>query len=1080
MLDRAIHEHLQALSRESALAWGLDITTAYFNLGGFRLIADDLGRIGRVRLLLGAEPTPEAVLPVRRPEDPREPEFTERQIRQGLDALDRGLHRGRDLLPFDQDTDYAVRTLLEFLYSGKVEVRRYERQFLHAKAYLFRVEGGGMLVGSSNLTHAGLRGNIELNLGHYEDEGVSKVEAWFEELWNEASPFDLGALFERLMAEYPPYLIFLRVLEQLYGSELGEEEAEKGELPLTSFQQHGVWRALRILQDCGGVLVADGVGLGKTFMAAEIIRLYRERRQKALLVCPAALRDSTWMRFQAQHEFWLEVMSYEQLAEDEQLGGSRRTLQRHIDEYALVVIDEAHNYRNPDAPARARILRRLLMGQRRDVVFLTATPVNNSLWDLYHLLRFFVKQDAHFAGRNVLSIRDLFERAMRIDPHSLNPDHLFPIIDATTVKRTRRFVKQHYQNDLIRLPDGTRVPIHFPRPVASSIAYDLDQALPGFLDQIEQALMPHHGAPSLTLARYMPENFPASQPPIPGDTAIVGLIRSGLLKRFESSVYAFAKTLEKMVREHEDFLKALATGKVVRKEFFQELSAADDEDAFEELLRETEHSEPASKYDVETLRRAVESDRDLLVALRDRARKVTAKADPKLAALVEKLAKIAQLADDEGLDDADRRRKRKVLVFSYFEDTVDWIEEFLLRVVDRDKRLAAYRGRIASVAGRDSRHGITRNEAVWRFAPESSDPPGERDDAFDLLVCTDVLAEGMNLQQARNIINYDLPWNPMRLVQRHGRVDRIGSKHDRVFLRTFFPDRQLNRLLNLEQRVRHKLAQAAASIGVEATPIEKGAEREQSFAETVEEIEKLRKNDASLYEAGGTASAAQSGEEYRQILRKELSRRREEIEGLPWKAGSGLAKTGLQRGHFFCARVGDRVYLRFVPSAVEVSGGDTAIVKETATCLRMIECTEDTSRVLPMDLQQTAYSAWERARGDIHAAWTYETDPRNLQPRVPKVNREIAEFLRRHSDSGLDEARFNRCLDAIESPCSGREQNELRSVFGKPYPNNETKAQALFDCVERLGLQPFESAKPLPPIELEEINLVCWMAIDRE
>src|SRR5262249_50023845 len=157
--------------------------------------------------------------------------------------------------------------------------------------------------------------------------------------------------------------------------------------------------------------------------------------------------------FLNEYQLFVECVSYEQLARDHEFGGDHRHLRSPIAEYALVVIDEAHNYRNPDASSRAGILRQLLMGQRRDVLMLTATPVNNSLWDLYHLLRYFIKQDGKFADRGVLSIRERFEEAMRVEPFSLNPDLLYPIIDASTVKRTRRFIKKHYENDMIQL-DG--------------------------------------------------------------------------------------------------------------------------------------------------------------------------------------------------------------------------------------------------------------------------------------------------------------------------------------------------------------------------------------------------------------------------------------------------------------------------------------------------------------------------------------------------------------------------------------------------------------------------------------------------
>lgn len=1076
-LDAALCAHLRALRAENAMLWGVDIATAYFNVPGFALIAEELEQVGKVRLLLGAEPRPEATWPERQPGDPPEEQFVQRVVNEELARLEIGLQRGCDLLPFDVETDRVLRRLLEYLHSGKIEVRRMVGQFLHAKAFLFRVVGGGVLVGSSNLTNAGLRRNLELNLGHYEDPVVGKVENWYDELWERASPYDLAAIYDRLMAEYPPYLIYLRVLWELYGRELEEEIEETqplGGVPVTTFQKHGVWRALRIMKKCGGVLVADGVGLGKTFVAGEIIRLYRERRQRVLLVCPAALRDSTWDEFLHKYEFdrAVECASYEELARDTQFGGIHGNLRSPIDDYALVVVDEAHNYRNPDAPARAGILRRLLMGQRRDVLMLSATPVNNSLWDLYHLLRYFVKQDALFADRGVLSLRARFEDAMDVEPFNLNPDLLYPIIDATTVKRTRRFVKKHYGDDLINI-DGRMVPIRFPKPVASSINYDLEVVLPGFFQELETALMPPQGAPQLRMARYQPDNYLRGAPSGRPDSALVGLLRTALLKRFESSAYAFGKTTTKMVSEHEAFLQGLDRGKIIRKELLHELSAADDEDLFDEMLEMSPHVEDANAYDVDALRRDVEADRDQFAALARRAQQVSPENDPKLSALVEELVAIARQASQEGLDDDDERRRRKVLVFSYYEDTIDWIEEFLWQRIDRDNRLACYRGRTASAAGHASRSGVTREDAVHGFAPESSGArSGQRDDRFDVLLCTDVLAEGMNLQQCGNIINYDLPWNPMRLVQRHGRIDRIGSKHSKVYLRTFFPDRQLDGLLNLEQRVRRKLAQAARSVGVEVAPIEQGEEGHQTFAESRHEIERLHQGDESIYEMGGTSSAAQTGEEYRQELRRALERRGEEIKGLPWKAGSGLAK-GTRRGHFFLARVGERRYTRFVPF-----DANTEIESELGTCLRMIECPEDSPLTMSLDLKQTAFAAWQRARANIFERWSHETDPANLQPRVSKLCRQLATFLRDHPPPEMEQARVERCLEAIESPCSRRDEIALRGVFDAEYASDSAKSDAIVEAAEALGLEPFAAPEPLPPIAVDEVHLVCWMAIE--
>jgi len=342
-LQKAITAHLHSLRKAGATPEELCISTAYFNPQGLELLAGEAEHIGRIRLLLGVEPTPETLTRRRNPDDPPEPKFTRVWISNELEKLEKGLRTDRDLLPFDPATDRAVRRLLGFLRSGKVESRRYRGHFLHAKAFLFRGPDRGILSGSSNLTAAGLRTNLELNFGFYDDPLVGKVEEWFDELWDEAEPFDLAAIYEELLQEYPPYLIYLKVLWQLYGDELRAEEEAAGRIPITTFQKHGVWRARRILEKYGGVLIADGVGLGKTFLAGELIRGYRDRRQRVLLICPASLRDSVWQQFLHDYQLFVDTVSYEQLARDAQLGGERTHLKSALEEYALVVIDEAHN-----------------------------------------------------------------------------------------------------------------------------------------------------------------------------------------------------------------------------------------------------------------------------------------------------------------------------------------------------------------------------------------------------------------------------------------------------------------------------------------------------------------------------------------------------------------------------------------------------------------------------------------------------------------------------------------------------------------------------------------------------------------
>ena len=666
-------------------------------------------------------------------------------------------------------------------------------------------------------------------------------------------------------------------------------------------------------------------------------------------------------------------------------------------------------------------------------------------------------------------------------PSNLSPDLLYPIIDATCVKRTRQFIKKHYSGDTIIGPDGRRQPIIFPRPQPITVRYALDEIhFPALFDEIETALDPGGSPDLLSFARYTPESYLIEEHDSDFEAqaaATIGLIRSGLLKRFESSAFAFVKTLSTLINGHRVFLEALGKGHVVTTRFLREI-AADDETTLDDLLKSSSNTLPSRDFDTKDLRKAVEADLTKLIDLRTNAEKVSPQRDPKLKVLVAELAKIAAQAKEEATDAIDEAQRRKVLLFSFFADTVEYVRDFLRSEVERNRALAAYRDRVIAVTGDDDLEDISRQQAIYGFAPVSSEaPPGRHADLFDVLVTTDVLAEGVNLQQCRNIINLDIPWNPMRLVQRHGRIDRIGSLHPRVFLRTIFPAERLDQLLNLEQRILAKIAMAAASIGV-TSPVAGAAHGQQVFTETREEIERLLREDPTLYERGGTANATQSGEEYRQTLRKALAENRDRVVAIPWKAGSGMAK-GKDRGVLFCAEVGDRTFLRFVPSDdAWHPKGDDAIVSELGTCLRIIECEPDTARVVPRELEEDRiFDLWAIAQYHIWRAWMVETDPANLQPKLRPLNRKAAEFIRANPPAEVDSTRITQALDVVESPWPRREELMLREWFDDETRTGPAKAAYLIDKILETGLEPFREPPTLAPIRIEEIELVCWMAI---
>ncbi|MCS7305220.1 MAG: phospholipase D-like domain-containing protein [Thermoguttaceae bacterium] len=1085
-LARAIRRSWETLHQAGIQVEEVCIASGFFNLAGFRLLADLLEEAPQVRLLLGVEPRPEAELPEAEPGI--SPEQTMRQlVEEQLRLQTEGLNRQRDLLPFDRQEDEWVRRLLKLLYSEKLQVRRCSQRILHAKLYLLRSSNAGMFVGSSNLTWGGLAGNLELNLGTSQPELVEQARQWFDSLWETAEPFNLAEIYDRLMEEYDPFLIYLRVLYELYGDQLQDLPLED-RIPLREFQKHGAWRAWRIMQQYGGALVADGVGLGKTYIAGAIAWEFIKNRQRVLLICPASLRDTTWKSFLNEYQLYAETLSYEQLAEEKQLvgdrPGSRAYLQRAVEEYALVIIDEAHHYRNPNTPARAQTLRRLLRKAKYPkLLLLTATPVNNSLWDLYYLLRYFLRQDtALLTERGIISLRQRFQQAMREDPFNLEPDLLYPILDATTVKRTRGFIQREYPNELIKLDNGQEVPIRFPEPVLETIRYQLNPTLIQLLDELEQALAPPTGAPALRMSRYQPEQYRLPEyreEELPTETPIVGLLRSALLKRFESSVHAFRKTLQRMIQEHETFLQALDQGKVLRKDAVKEISAAsdeEDEESLAELIADAP-AEPASQYDIPGLRQAVENDLQRLRQWEAKVGGIRPEEDPKLEQLGHCLAAIAQQAAQEAYSNQDQRQKQKVIVFSCFEDTIDWIEQYLQERLKTDERLQVYRGRMVSISGQPSRHGVPRDEAIKQFAPSAANPSEAVEDRYDLLLATDVISEGMNLQDCRNIINFDLPWNPMRLVQRHGRVDRITSRHEKIYLRTFFPAEALKRLLDLDERIRRKLAQAAASVGVETPPIEDSPQADRSFAETRAEIEQIYKQTSEIFKEGDRPSAALSSEEHRAKLRKGLEKYRDQILQMPWKAGSGMYSQ--QEGYVFLARVGhpksklSRCFLRFVPASGQ------PILREEGTCLRWLQCQENTPRVLPDTVRLNAYDAWKRAREDIYQEWMNLTDPQNLEPRLRPLQHEVYSFLKKNPPPTNEP--IDRLLDRVLNPWPLAAEREIREIFNNPSLQNQPteKARQLAEKIIEFGIEPFRKPEPLPEIRPEEIHLVCWLALIR-
>lgn len=1116
-----VNRLLEGVRTKYATPAELAIATAYLNPQGFNLIAGEMEQAPVVRLLLGAEP---------------DEAFDRSNGTLPAEKGSGGLRLERDMVGFTLEADAQAHRLIDWLRRAAetgapvVEVRRYTKSFLHGKAFIaIHPDLPAVLAGSSNLTYAGLMLNRELNLGYPSGQHTHLVIDWFNELWDGAEPFDLADFYEARWLPHEPWTVFLRMLQELYG-DVGEEDDFRDHLvlPLTGFQRDGVRRAEQLLERLGGVLICDEVGLGKTFIAGELIaQAAHRRRQDVLVVVPAALRDSTWNPFLKRFDFSrrVDVVSYDdlRLRYEEALKSGVNGLEKYrnsLEHYALVVVDESHNLRNKST-IRHEAVDRLIQGEySKNVVLLTATPVNNSLDDLENLISLFVRNDGAFSHLNIPSINKYIRDAKALDPDSLSPEHLFDLMDQVAVRRTRKFIKDEYSGETMTGPRGTKITIEFPTPKLERIEYDFTKDGEALLQAVIYALQGQEYDKSvdgdlqrvlrercddpnrLSMARYVPSIFALDKKIKRRQVSGSALLESALLKRFESSTVALINTLKTMIKSHETFLAALDGGYVLTGRLLGEFGSSDEEiDEFlEEVDAEDAGLDSISDFDADSLRLRVTKDVQLLRRLVTLAEKSLANSDPKVERLVEDLLRIveeSQKISPDGVPEGDRR---KVIVFATYTDTIQYLRERVVEAVDGSPAgspLSKLKGRIpAAVFG--SRTGISQEQrarTLAQFVPHTAGPVGEdgsplAEDNFDVLFATDVLSEGVNLQQAGQIISVDLPWNPMRLVQRHGRIDRIGSHHRYVRIGVFFPARHLDELLKLEETLQRKIAYANAAIGMgEVIPGQRAEPNlDLVFKDISLELQGVADLanglDDILVSRGG--SAALSGEEYRRRLATALRNDsvRTNVDSLPYGSGSGFVSNKVrQAGWVFCAKIGDhpKPWFRFVAAdpvdwTVAASDGDMPmVVADTLKCLIAADPGGDaTPSFLPEGSTTGVYAAWEVASKDIYDSWMWMTDLRNLRPEIPLALREAAQLVLHHG--GHLGAEQNFLLQKLNAKWEKEIVDSIRRIV-RSNDTPSVQLGKLVEYVQEQGMREPEPIKPLPVITPEDIRVVCWIAV---
>jgi hypothetical protein len=1071
--ERTLARALRALAVEPGCAGApMDIATAFVNLGGFEVIAEVLESRPALRLLIGAEPASPLADPARNGSDP-----LGARTRERLADVEARLAEQRDALPFSARTAASVRRLERLLRRDSVAVRRYAERFLHGKAYLFRDQV--VLAGSNNLTAAGLTSNLELALAHYQPGIVGEAQEWFDDLFARAEDYRerlIEILTARELRTWDPHDVYLRALLELYEDELDllrDDErytpGQPGGVTLADFQQHGFQRALRVIDRFDGVIVGDGVGLGKSFIGARLLRHFvKERGLQALVLVPAALRDSFWVRHLQKEGIAAQVLSYQELASERQLGGDKRRLLLAKDDYRFVLVDEAHAFRNPDTE-QYRALARLMGGTRKKLCLLTATPVNNSVFDLYHQIMLFARHNARFAALGIPNLSSYFKGAVEAATNGGSQAAMFGLMDAISVRRSRQFIKKHYPDATI---DGR--PIRFPNPVLRTVRYDLDGFYPGLFARVERDMQ------ALTLARYQPDNYRHDGVVDARAQSLASRLRTNLLKRFESSVGAFRLTTQTMIDAHEAFLEALDRREVLVPR--GDAGGADDAaDPARSVASGQPGRRPLREYRHRDLRRDVEADLERLRGFMAAVAGATVDDDPKLARLATLLS--------GGLG------PEKVIVFSYYADTIGWIE----RAIESDP--ARFGGRpYVSVTGTSSESAGQRLEKVHQFCPETTvddagQAPVRSEEEKNLLLATDVLAEGQNLQQARYIVNYDMPWNPMRLVQRNGRIDRIGSPFETIELVNLFPEGQLDQLLKLYEILVRKIGQANVSVGMESPVFEETAAFEQNFGATAAVIRSIVDEDTGVLEESEAELDAFSGEELRMELRSALARDRlEELRAMPHGAGSGFLDERLPagtRGVGFVTRVllgsepkpgpDDQRAWRYVDLST------SEVVADELTILKRLRCAHGTERDVPEGGDTTLYELWDRVRADLVEELNRRLDPAEAAPQVPASHAWAIGLLAQEvgalAGAGASSQAVQDAVDALSvdrGPVVQRMPNRPRQRLADGAISALAAAQEVLDVVSRQGLRPAE-AKTAPTVEVtpERVRLICWQYVHR-